>query len=198
MVTEHCFIGQWSQIPAPDSRADYKGVAMGLDWLRVCHSPQEKRWFALIQWWAQLQMSKMWLSGALRGMSSSPCTSPKSLSMLVLKVSQTSLLAASALSQCAMKKQVFYWRALLRCIKRRTQSLKMRLVKFSLKIEWLQSAAISIHFAMQPCRHYASSDIHAVRSQHAPCFQWVFEYGKKCKTRLWIHVWLFQWSSLSP
>lgn len=196
MVTEHCFIGQWSQIPAPDSRADYKGVAVGLGWPSVGHSPREKRWFALIQWRAQLQMSKMWLSGALRGMSSSPCTSPKSWSMLVLKVSQISQLSASAQSQCAMKKQVFYWRALLRCIKRRAQSLKLRPVKFSLKIV-LYCMAISIRFAMQPCRHYTSSDIHAVCSQHAPCFQWAFEYGKMCKTRLWIPVWLFQWSSPS-
>lgn len=134
MVTEHCFIAQWSQIPAPESRANYKGVAVGLGWPRMGHNPRENKWFALIQWWAQLQRSKMWFSAALRGMSSSPCTSPKSFSMLVLKVSQTSLLSAPALYQCAMKKPAFYWRALMRWIKRRTESLKLRPVKFSLKI----------------------------------------------------------------
>lgn len=55
MVTEHCFLRQWSQIPVPDHTADYKAVAVGLGWPRGNHSLREKRWFALIQWWPQLQ-----------------------------------------------------------------------------------------------------------------------------------------------
>lgn len=114
----------------------------------------------------------MWFSGALSWMSSSPCTSPKSLSMLVLKVPQTSLLSASALSQCAMRKQAFYWRALLRWIKRKTKSLNLRPLKFSFKIvlndHRAQPCSVfhPIHFAKQPCRQYTSSDIPFAHSMH--------------------------------
>lgn len=58
-------------------------------------------------------------------------------------------LSASALSQYAMKKQAFYWKALLRWIERRTESLKLSPVKFSLKIvlndhsAWLRSVSQS-------------------------------------------------------
>lgn len=75
-------------------------------------------------------------------------------------------------SQCAMRKQAFYRRALLRWIKRRTESLNLRPLKFSLKIvlndhrAWPCSVSHPIYFAKQPCRQYTSSDIPFAHSMH--------------------------------
>lgn len=69
-------------------------------------------------------------------MSSSPCTSPNSLTMLRLKVSQTSWSSASALSRDAVRKQTFYWRTLLKW--KRRESVKFETVRIWVEncVEW--------------------------------------------------------------
>lgn len=112
-------------------------------------------------------------------------------------VTDLSAICFCSLSECH-EKQTFYWRALLRWIKRRTESLKLRPVKLNLKIVMNDHRAWPCSVS-QPTLPSSPAGSTPAQTLHLLTACTLLSVGvwicKKCKTRLWISVWLFQWSS---